>query len=261
MRRLLHVGSSLALMTVMLASCAESVHQRDRASPRRDSDSSSPQANWSSTVPIEAASVLPVGGAPSSYPQLKETLAAHEGQVVTLSGIVLKAKRLNGETEIEVLHLPMGIDGRPIEDRRQTQGRFLARQTTTFLDPAIVAARPVVTILGLVVGEVERPLEPGADNYSYPLLTIEQLTVWSPELLQSRVSSYAEPVRAMELSQATVASDFMVSLLGSILSSIVQAILNPDRHNRSSSSYSSSSNSNPSSPSQNNIPPQFKKRK
>jgi starvation-inducible outer membrane lipoprotein len=200
--------------------------------------------------------------APSLYSQLKTAPATYEGKVVTLSGIVLKAKRLQGLTEVEILQLPEGVDGRPTEDRRESEGRFLARQTTAFLDPAILATGPIVTVVGSVEESVERPLEPGADNYSYPVIAIQQLTVWPSELLQSNAGSYPAGAGASGLIPTNTNPYFGLELVGSVVTGIIQGIFSTSRDERRSS-YSSastgSSSANPSPPPTKDIPPQFRK--
>lgn len=258
MRRLMGSVFCLASITVVLVSCAESVHQRERLGLGAGPSQAPEEVSDSARASAEPESAPLADGRPSAH------LHVHQGQVVMLSGTVLKAKQLNGVTEIEILQLPSGADGRPTEDRRQSQGRFLAKQTT-FLDPAVLATGPMVTVLGMVEDEVERPLEPGADNYSYPVLAIQQLTVWPLELLQPNAGSYAAPGSATGLSGTEASGDFALNFLGSILTGIVQAIFNPDRHDQQRSSYSSTSSqsssspSHSSSPSQKDIPPQFQK--
>lgn len=254
----------VALMSVVLASCAESIHQRERMGLESAAYQAPPVAPESPLAPSSSGHVMSADGVPSLYAQVKATPADYRGKVISLSGTVLKAKRLNGLTEIEILQLPMGADGRPTTDLRQSPGRFLATQTT-FLDPATLVNRPMVTVRGVVEGQVERPIEPGADNYSYPMLAIQELTVWPPELVESYAGSYAAPTSSTGLSRADGTGDFMLNLLGSILTGMVNAIFNPVQHDRGSSSYSltssSSSSSNPLPPPQKDIPPQFQKSK
>ncbi|MEK6586858.1 MAG: Slp family lipoprotein [Nitrospirota bacterium] len=62
---------------------------------------------------------------------------SYQGKVVVFGGEVLKAKRLKEGTQIELLQLPLDRGERPILNRQQSQGRFLAIQQE-FLDPATI---------------------------------------------------------------------------------------------------------------------------
>lgn len=245
------------LTSLMLASCAESVHQHQRMG--LEGGYSEPQAP-AVTKPgiLPPADILP-----------PEKLAMSEGQAVSLSGIVLKAKRLDGMTEIEVLQLPLEADGRPTNDRRQSQGRFLARQTT-FLDPAILATRPTVTVHGVMEGIVERPLEPGSDDYAYPIIAVQDLTIWPHELLQPYSGSDVSAIGLANPSYTEPGTGFSLSFLGVLFRGFGQALFTPNRYDyRNNYGYpsyspnysSSSSSSNPPPPAQKDIPPQFRKGK
>ena len=244
------------LIGLVLASCAESTHQRQRINIENRPDDGPSQSAETHMTRMDSA--------PSLYSQLKAAPVTYAGKVVTLSGIVLRARRLQGTTEVEILQLPEGVDGRPAEDRRQSEGRFLARQTTAFLDPAILATAPVVTVVGSVEESVERPLEPGSDSYSYPVIAIQQLTVWPKELIHSNGPSYPLASGAGGLNVANTSPNFALDVIGSVLSGIFQAIFNSSRSepqaSYSPSSHSSASSSaSPSSPPPKDIPPQFRK--
>lgn len=251
------------LTSLMLASCAESVHQHERMGLEREY--SEPQAAMLKAPPVTEPGILsPTDILPA------EKLGLSQGQVVSLSGIVLKAKRLDGMTEIEVLQLPLEAHGRPTDDRRQSQGRFLARQTT-FLDPAILATRPTVTVYGVMEGIVERPLEPGSDDYAYPIIAIQDLTIWPQELLQPYSGSYVPAIGPANPPYTEPGTGFSLGFLGAFFQGFGQALFTPNRYNyrnnygysSSSQNYSSSSSSssNPPPPAQKDIPPQFRKGK
>ena len=239
------------VMSLALSACAESAHQRERMGV-----TTHPTPVFAE--PSVAEPMRALHGMPASLTDLP----TRPGEVVSLSGIVLKAKRLEGMTEIEILHLPTGADGRPSEDRRQSQGRFLARQGT-FLDPAIFATRPMVTVEGLIEGTVERPLEPGADEYAYPLVTIQSLTIWPPELLHASPSPYQGHGGAASLSQGGTGFDLLLDLFSVGVRSLGGLFLNPHRQSYGSSSpaYSPPPAAPSSSPSPDpkDIPPQFRK--
>lgn len=252
----------IILMSLLLASCAESVHQHERLGLGRDSFRMPVEASDSSRATGFVRSVsVPAG----ERPPASSLMTA--GEVVSLSGIVLKAKRLDGMTEVEVLQLPLEADGRPTGDRRQSQGRFLARQTT-FLDPAILATGPTVTVQGVVEGVVERPLEPGSDDYAYPVIAVQDLTIWPQELLQPSGAVALRPTGLADTAQADAAAGSSLDFLGAILQGFGRALFMPNqydswRHYRSPSyTPDYSSRSSPSSnplPAQKDIPPQFRK--
>lgn len=247
----------LVLLGLLVTACAESVHQQERRGLEQTGATAGPQSSW-----------LPLDHGPESFERYDSVASTpfppSQGQSVALSGIVLKAKRLQGMTELEILHLPTGVDGQPVTDRRLSQGRFLARQST-FLDPAVFAAKPFVTVRGIVEGVVERPLEPGADNYSYPIVTIQDLTVWPDELLRSR--SDPPPPSGATSTITPAATAYPFDFWGAFFQGIGQALFAPNRHRHDSWSYSSSPSSSssssppPSPPPPDQIPPQFRKGK
>lgn len=247
------------LTSLMLTSCAESVHQHQRMG--LEGGYSEPQAAMLKAPAVTEPEILPSADILSA-----EKLALSQGQEVSLSGIVLKAKRLDGMTEIEVLQLPLEAHGRPTNDRRQSQGRFLARQTT-FLDPAILATRPTVTVHGVMEGIVERPLEPGSDDYTYPIIAIQDLTIWPQELLQPYSGSYISAIGPANPLSTEPVTGFSLGFLGALFRGFGQALFSPNRydywHNYGypsySPNYSSSSSSNPPPPAPKDIPPQFRK--
>jgi outer membrane lipoprotein len=106
-----------------------------------------------------------VAAAPDSY----------QGKIVVFGGEVLKAKRLKDGTQIELLQLPLDKGERPILDRQQSQGRFLAIQEE-FLDPATITEGTKMTI----VGELSKTKIEHLDDveYRYPVLIVKYLHTW-----------------------------------------------------------------------------------
>jgi outer membrane lipoprotein len=117
-----------------------------------------------------------VAAAPDSY----------QGKIVVFGGEVLKAKRLKEGTQIELLQLPLDRGERPILDRQQSQGRFLAIQQQEFLDPATIVEGTKMTI----VGELSKAKIEHLDDveYRYPVLIVKHLHVW-----QAQSDDYARP--------------------------------------------------------------------
>lgn len=71
-----------------------------------------------------------------TFREVMEAPDSYQGRVLVLGGEVLKAKRLKDGTQIELLQLPLDKGERPILDRQQSQGRFLAiQQSFSILRP------------------------------------------------------------------------------------------------------------------------------
>lgn len=107
-----------------------------------------------------------------------EVIAApesYQGRLLVLGGEVLKAKRLKDGTQIELLQLPLDEDERPILDRQQSQGRFLAIQQE-FLDPATIVEGSKMTIVGEVSGAKTDHLDDV--EYRFPVLIVKHLHIW-----------------------------------------------------------------------------------
>jgi outer membrane lipoprotein len=108
----------------------------------------------------------------------REILSApesYQGKVVVLGGVVLKAKRLKAGTQIELLQLPLDTRERPILDRQQSLGRFLAIQQE-FLDPATIVEGTAMTIVGEVSGAKTDYLDDV--EYQYPVVIMKHLHPW-----------------------------------------------------------------------------------
>jgi len=107
-----------------------------------------------------------------------EAPESYRGRVLVLGGEVLKAKRLKEGTQIELLQLPLDQDERPILNRQQSDGRFLAIQQE-FLDPATIAVGTMMTI----VGEVSEVKTDQLDDveYRYPVLIVKHLHTWQEQ--------------------------------------------------------------------------------
>ena len=261
----------LLFVGVGLASCAESTHQLERTG--HGSDRSPAFTTTQAALPTisEPVSWSADNGPPPLFTQLRAAPAQFHGQTMTISGAVLKAKRLMGLTEIEILQLPTDESGRPTENLRRSQGRFLARQST-FLDPATLANGPVVTVRGVVEGELTRPLEAGADNYSYPIIAIGELTVWPSELLKPLGPSYITTQAGTVIQTPAAADTSFFALLGAAVHRFLEGFARSQANSTyrgywggysggstSSSSSSSSSPSPPPPPPRTDIPPQFQK--
>ena len=121
------------------------------------------------------------------FREVVEAPDSYQGKIVIFGGEVLKAKRLKDGTQIELLQLPLDKGERPIVDRQQSQGRFLAIQQE-FLDPATIAEGTKMTI----VGELSKAKVEHLDDveYRYPVLIVKYLHTWPA---QSYGSAYPYP--------------------------------------------------------------------
>jgi outer membrane lipoprotein len=122
-----------------------------------------------------------------SYAQVKSTPESFNGQPVTFGGKVLAARRLKEGTRIEILQLPLTSSLQPTMDLSKSEGRFVAMQKD-FLDPATVPPGTFVTVTGEMVGSITLPLD--EMEYTYPLLRINNLRVWSDEDEAPRIRPY-----------------------------------------------------------------------
>jgi outer membrane lipoprotein len=154
-----------------------------------------PRTSWSLVVLVLIAACSSQRVIPEALEPLvdrailfRDVVAApdsYQGKIVVFGGEVLKAKRLKEGTQIELLQLPLDKGERPILDRQQSQGRFLAIQQE-FLDPATIVEGTQMTI----VGELSKAKVEHLDDveYRYPVLIVKHLHTWP-----ARSDDYARP--------------------------------------------------------------------
>lgn len=128
------------------------------------------------------ASRVPVNISQAPTPDVPLATAAaalddFKNQPVRWGGSILAVHNKPAETEIEVLALPLGDSGRPIEGD-QAQGRFLAR-LNGFFDPAVFAQGRHVTVYGLLEGGENRSI--GEKPHVYPIVTVQSHLLWPRE--------------------------------------------------------------------------------
>jgi len=111
-----------------------------------------------------------------SFSQLHADPRQFVGRTVMVSGVALKARRLNEGTEIEILQVPTERGLSPSDRKAKSEGRFLAIQSTGFLDPAVIEKDSPLTVVGEVKGATTKPLDEG--EYQYPVLDVKQLIDW-----------------------------------------------------------------------------------
>lgn len=145
---------------LILSSCAESAHQVLRNAELNN-------------IPPELGKQIDDTVA---FADLRAAPGSYVGRVIMVGGVVIKAKRMENRTEIEVLQLPTEAGGPSTAERLRSEGRFLAVREE-FLDPATVPPGTPITVVGVVSGSTIRPLDDS--EYTYPILEIKHLTDWS----------------------------------------------------------------------------------
>ena len=157
---------------LILSSCAESAHQVQRSRGYID-------------VPAELEKQI---DASVAFADLRAAPGNYVGRVIMVGGVVIKAKRTEDRTEIEILQLPTEGGGPPTTERLRSEGRFLAVREE-FLDPATVPPGTPITVVGVVSGSTTRPLDDS--EYTYPVLDIKHLTDWTTVASQQSGGSAA----------------------------------------------------------------------
>lgn len=112
-----------------------------------------------------------------TFNQLHESPDSYKGKMVVIGGEVLKVRRVQDGTQLEVLQLPLDDSYRPASQRTGSQGRFLAHQASA-LDPATIPNNSRLTIVGEVTGATMQRLD--EIDYRYPTVDIKHLHVWEP---------------------------------------------------------------------------------
>lgn len=152
---------------LMLSACAESIHQ-----VQRDTELLG--------VPFGLEKEI---DANVSFADLKRAPSEYIGRTVMIGGNVIKAKRTEAGTELEVLQLPTEKEGTLTEERLRSEGRFLAVREQ-FLDPASLPQGTPITVIGIVKGETTRPLD--ESDYTYPILEVSHIIDWNSIAAQRR---------------------------------------------------------------------------
>ncbi len=152
---------------VLLSACAESIHQ-----VQRDTELLG--------VPLWLEREIDTS---VRFAALKRAPSEYIGRTVMVGGTVIRAKRTEVGTELEVLQLPSAKDGPLTEERLHSEGRFLAVREA-FLDPASLPEGTPITVIGTVTGETTRPLD--ESDYAYPILDVKHIIDWNSIAAQRR---------------------------------------------------------------------------
>lgn len=161
------VLAPLVCGTVLLSACAESIHQ-----VQRDTELLG--------VPLGLEQEI---DNTVSFADLKRAPGEYIGRTVMIGGNVIKAKRTEAGTELEILQLPTEKEGMLTEERLRSEGRFLAVREQ-FLDPASLPQGTPITVIGTVKGETTRPLD--ESEYTYPVLEVKHIIDWKSIAAQRR---------------------------------------------------------------------------
>ncbi len=152
---------------LMCSACAESIHQ-----VQRDTELLG--------VPLGLEQEIDTT---VRFADLKQAPSEYIGRTVMIGGSVIRAKRTEAGTELEILQLPTEKEGTLTEERLRSEGRFLAVREQ-FLDPASLPQGTPITVIGTVKGETTRALDDS--DYTYPILEVKHIIDWSSIASQRR---------------------------------------------------------------------------
>lgn len=106
--------------------------------------------------------------------QAANNIGMVQGKTIAWGGIIVSAKNLAKQTQLEVLSYPLDERGRPDREAK-AQGRFIALHTG-YLELANYAEGRLVTMTGAV--SETRAGSVGEAKHVYPVLTIKNLFLW-----------------------------------------------------------------------------------
>lgn len=111
-------------------------------------------------------------------------LALSRGKTALWGGTILDTRNLKDSTQIEVLAYPLNSFHRPLLDNKPL-GRFIILHRG-YLEPTSYAQGRLLTVLGKVSGSQRGQV--GKSTYTYPVISAQQLHLWSPSDERSRTS-------------------------------------------------------------------------
>ena len=152
---------------LLCSACAESIHQIQRDTELLG-------------VPLGLEQEIDTS---IRFADLKRAPGEYTGRTVMIGGSVIRAKRTDTGTELEILQLPTEKEGTLTEERLRSEGRFLAVQGQ-FLDPASLPQGTPITVIGTVKGETTRALD--ESDYTYPILEVKHIIDWNSIATQRR---------------------------------------------------------------------------
>jgi len=99
----------------------------------------------------------------------------YQGQSVRWGGVITQVINHANETWIEVLSLDLQTSGRPVSDREQNHGRFIAKMDE-FLDPEVYQEGYSFTVVGVLTEGIDGKI--GDYNYTFPVVTAHGHHLW-----------------------------------------------------------------------------------
>lgn len=108
-----------------------------------------------------------------AFTDLADEPEAYKGRLVLMGGRVLAAHPVTYGIRLEVLHLPLDKNGRPVEDLSRSEGRFVV----AYAGDQEFAFGPgrLVSVVGHVAGAIMENGDP------YPLVGAKALRIWPSE--------------------------------------------------------------------------------
>jgi outer membrane lipoprotein len=108
--------------------------------------------------------------------------AENRGKTALWGGTILDTRNLQDSTRIEVLAYPLDSSQRPLLGSKPL-GRFIIHQQG-YLEPATYSPGRLVSVIGSVSESQSGSV--GDSAYTYPVINVQQLHLWSPEYSRSR---------------------------------------------------------------------------
>jgi outer membrane lipoprotein len=114
-----------------------------------------------------------------TFSELQKTPDVYKDEIIMLGGKILETNVSSTLSELTVLQLALGNNGRPV-NLDQSHGRFLV-QSKQFLDPAIYQKGMLLTLVGKLKGSEVRAI--GGFDYVYPIVEPIEIKLWPMEIL------------------------------------------------------------------------------
>ena len=108
--------------------------------------------------------------------QVAHNPGAYIGSIVIWGGVIISVDNESGGSSITMLQTPLDDRDEP-KDSDYSRGRFIAK-TPYLADPIVFANGRKITVVGEIAGQ-ETMLIGRSALYSYPVIRIKQLVLWS----------------------------------------------------------------------------------
>ena len=124
------------------------------------------------TVP---ESIQYTGGSNLTVQAVQQNSVGNKGQTVRWGGIITQVINNEKDTWVELLALDLRDSGRPISNRENNQGRFIAK-IGEFLDPAVYQVGHSFTVVGNLADKLDGTI--GKFKYSFPVVDVKGHYLW-----------------------------------------------------------------------------------